>query len=253
MPHLTMEAFTAKVIQRSQIATANYNPRFMSGEGRRKLDGGLDRLKLLAPLVWNEQTGVLVSGHQRLHKMDREMGYPKRCKDYTLTVAAVDLTPKQEREANLLFNNTSAMGEFDVEKLEAMMSGLDIQATGWDQADVYRLFGDVVPVEGDETAAQKSVAEALDRIMSLEKSTEAAKAAALERDREDFYLVVVFRTHKDRKAFTDKHELEDNRYQSSDTIEALIAGEDPPPPPTQVPSKSPTPSRAKTSSKGSKS
>jgi hypothetical protein len=102
LPHLGIEAFTAEKVKRSQLNEATYNPRMMTSEARRKLDGGIDKTGMLVPITWNATTGNLVGGHQRLKKMDKSMGYPKRCSDYTLTVATVRLTLKQEKEANIL-------------------------------------------------------------------------------------------------------------------------------------------------------
>ena len=137
--------------------------------------------------------------------------------DYSLTVAAIDVSPKEEREINLALNNAAAQGEFDLEKLEALVAeGIDAEAAGWDDADMHRLFGN--SVANVDSEGQKSVEKALDRIMELDKSTEAAKSAAIERDREDFYMVVVFRSYAERKAFTDARGLEDNRYQSGESF-----------------------------------
>lgn len=218
-----LEQWTPKVVHRSQIKNADYNPRVITADAKRKLRGILKKSKLRSPPTWNERTGNIVGGHQRMNALD---ALSDTGADYTLTVAAIDVSPKEEREINLALNNAAAQGEFDLEKLEELIkSGIDHEAAGWDDADMHRLFGNSVanlPSDGE-----KSVEKALDRIMELDKSTEAAKAAAVERDREDFYMVVVFRSYVERKTFTDARGLEDSRYQSGESF-----GDAPPAPPT---------------------
>lgn len=211
-------------IHRSQMKNAPYNPRVMSADARKRLRAGVKKLGMLGPITWNERSGNVVGGHQRLeiydavHKKDKEA-------DYELSVAAVDLDDNQEREANLLLNNAAAMGDFDMVKLEALVhtTGLDIEATGWTEADVFRLFGSGVQPPPSVTTASEAVShveKALERIMEMKAATEDSKTRAVERDREDFYLVVVFKSYKDRLAWTEARGLDDNRYQASDAFMA---------------------------------
>lgn len=165
-----------------------------------------------------------VGGHQRLDILDAIHGSP----DYMLTVSAVDLDPKQEKEANVALNNAAAQGDFDLGKLEEIYrEGLNVGAMGWDQADVYRMFGEATPASGGaapgaEAAptpeAKKQVEKALERIIEMDRNTEEAKATARARDNSDFFMVVVFPSYEARKEFTDARGLEDNRYQSAEAI-----------------------------------
>src|SRR3989304_6283669 len=141
------EGFVCEVRRRSELKNAPYNPRRISDAARKKLRNGIKKLKLLGPVQWNKRTGNLVGGHQRLSILDQMETKP----DYLLTVAVVDLDEKQEKEANLLLNNWSAQGDWDPEKLNEMLPGLDLEATGFDDADVMRMLGDQV----DNAEAQK--------------------------------------------------------------------------------------------------
>ena len=71
-----MEAYEIKKIKRSQIKLAAYNPRTITDEARKRLKKGLKKFGLVQPLVWNETTGVLVSGHPRLSILDETYKYP---------------------------------------------------------------------------------------------------------------------------------------------------------------------------------
>lgn len=128
-------------IRRSQIATADYNPRTISAAERSALRKGMKKFGLLQPLVWNERTGTLVGGHQRLAELDRQA---EKGDDYELDVASVDLGDKEEREANILLNNFGAQGDWDLEKLKelARMPGFDPEAAGFEAVDLYRLLGE---------------------------------------------------------------------------------------------------------------
>jgi len=213
----SIERFETLTISRSQVKEAPYNPRKMAPEAARNLRRGISKLGILQPIVWNKRTGNIVGGHQRIAAMDSM----HKGKDYTLTVAAVDLDDKREKEANLLLNNGAAQGEFDMEKLEALFKtgDIDVAATGWTEADLFRLFGDSpLGSPAEPNKGEKSVEEAIDRLMEMDRAANEIKAAAFERDREDFYMVVVFRDYASRKAFTDAHGLEDNRYQSADVV-----------------------------------
>lgn len=137
-----MERFTIKAIDRSSIELADYNPRRISDSAKKKLRAGMTDLGLLAPLIWNEKTGRLVSGHQRLSILDEENRYPHHNLDYSITVSAVWLDEAEERAANVLLNNQAAMGEWDLGGLSELLQfeGLDLGLTGFDAEDLDGIF-----------------------------------------------------------------------------------------------------------------
>lgn len=217
----SLESFVIMRIHRSQAKNATYNPRILSPAARRKLKAGIQKRGIMQPIVWNKRSGNIVGGHQRISIMDSLM----KTQDYEITVAAVDLDEKAEIEANLLLNNAAAMGDFNLEKLEELVKipDLDIEATGWDKADVYRLFGSDKALGELEPEKAEEVAQAIRETAKRHAEvTEAAQA----RDSNDFYLVLVFGSYAERQAFTERAGLEDNRYQSGQDITALCFEED---------------------------
>lgn len=108
-----LEAFDTQVIHRSALTEADYNPRKISDSAKKKIKKFMKSNGLWSPLIWNQRTGRLVSGHQRLAAMDSLMGTG----DYNLTVAAVDVDEKTEVSGNVFMNNQSAMGEWDYDIL----------------------------------------------------------------------------------------------------------------------------------------
>ena len=90
--------------------------------------------------MWNERTGHLVGGHQRLAVLDEDA----KGEDYSLDVAVVDLDEAAERALNVRLNNPTMMGEFDFGLLEQLVRDaavpIDLQALGFDDLDLKVLF-----------------------------------------------------------------------------------------------------------------
>lgn len=206
-------------VHRSQLKGAPYNPRSISAPARRKLKLGIKKLGMLGPIIWNKRSGNIVGGHQRLGIMDQL----QHGQSYQVTVAAVDLDEKEEREGNLLLNNAGAMGEFDVAKLEAVLSfpDLDVEAAGWDRGDIHKIFGAIGEATAEATdEAAGAMAEAVKATTDKYKEM---VSKSFDKNDDQFYMVVVFKNHDARKAFCDAADLEDNRFQSAEDIIAMCA------------------------------
>jgi len=140
-----LQKFEARTINRSQITEAAYNPRDIENDNEKRLFKNLEDRGLLDTLVWNETTGNLVSGHRRLQKLDKYAMRHLKSLDYTLTVAVVQLSVKEEIEQNIFFNNQKAQGHFDDEKMLDIFQGtslpkIDFELAGFDAEDI-QLFG----------------------------------------------------------------------------------------------------------------
>ncbi len=132
-------------IQRSQINFASYNPRRLSDTAKKKLKANLKRIGLAGGIVWNETTGNLVSGHQRLSIIDEIEKYNPDTheNDYPIRVEVLQLSDKEEKEQNIFFNSTTAQGEFDNDLLVALIPEIDYDLAGLDEADINVLIADV--------------------------------------------------------------------------------------------------------------
>lgn len=119
------------VINRKQLSFASYNPRTIDPVTQKKLGESIKRTGGLvqAPL-WNKRTGNVIAGHQRITKLDME----KKTKDYTLTVGVVDWPLEKEIEVNIALNNPSLAGEYDLPKLDDLLTKYDVELsnTGFD-------------------------------------------------------------------------------------------------------------------------
>jgi len=122
----------------SEIQPAAYNPRkdLQPGDAAyEKLRKGIDRFDLVEPLVWNQRTGNLVGGHQRL-KILKARG------DAVVQAVIVDLGDAEEKALNLALNKVS--GEWDLLKLGDLLGDLsrmelDMSLTGFDLDEITAL------------------------------------------------------------------------------------------------------------------
>ena len=135
----------------SEITPAEYNPRKTLRPGDTEyeaLKNSLSRFGVAEPLIVNETTGNLVSGHQRLNVL-LEMGVEE------VEVVLVELDEDQEKLLNIAMNKIE--GEWDYKKLEALFSEIsaeDIKFTGFSEDELKNLFddcGDRPDFGGDES------------------------------------------------------------------------------------------------------
>lgn len=166
---------------------------------------------LIKPLVWNETTGNLLEGHQRLAILDAL----EKDDDWTMTVSVVHLSEKDEREANVAMNNTTAMGYYDADLLKNLLEeGASATAMGFDKMDLEVVYSDSDFVSGlfaDDRAPApvKAAVEQLSEIDKLRRNKEARERRnKYEKNRDvgddrdpEFFAVVVFENRAQREAF----------------------------------------------------
>lgn len=131
----------SREVNRSQITLAAYNPRKISEKARKQLKANLKRVGLMGGIVWNESSGNLVSGHQKVGIMDEVNRYNTETheNDYRIRVDVVHLTDKEEKEQNLFMNNKAVQGEFDDDMLIQMLGDIEYQNAGFDNFDMEML------------------------------------------------------------------------------------------------------------------
>lgn len=118
------------------LIPADYNPRVMSQAARAGLEASVESFGLVQPIVLNERTGVVVSGHQRLNALF--------AKGATETdVVLVDLDPIREKALNVTMNNKHIEGDFDESKLADLLS--EIQLSEPDLMGLVQLDTLVIP------------------------------------------------------------------------------------------------------------
>lgn len=217
--------------KRSELNPAPYNPRFISDMSLTDLRKSLQRYGMVQPIIWNQQTGFVVGGHQRLRLLDADRKYDpaKPETDYHVEVKTVDLPDKEEKALNLALNNQNLTGQYDGEKLAALLAEQDqdiksfVDMAGWSPVSLANEmeslgmeteFLDVLFTrEGkkqhtEDTAAIQNILDATTPPKRDPSSIEAIKERKeylRERDAAstdpDYYASIVFRDGESKRAF----------------------------------------------------
>ena len=132
----------SKVMRLEDIKPAEYNPRVRLTEvdhEYKALRASIDEFGLVVPLIVNERTGTLVSGHQRLNVMLAE-GVEET------EVVIVDMEPEREKALCIALNKIS--GQWDYGALADILeelrdSPVDILATGFSDDEIADLLGEL--------------------------------------------------------------------------------------------------------------
>ncbi len=184
-------------IQRTQVNPAPYNPRVIGEGAEKRLKAKMKTMGLLGTLIWNERTGNLVSGHQRLKQLDSLEGYPARCVDYEVRVTVLDLDDKTEIEANVFLNNPSTQGEWDYEALAALNidMGVSFDAMGFTSTDVDLMF------DGDSRFSElfrdtEEVAATKEKIQEVREARKTSLDDMKAKQSAEFYFIVVCQSEK---------------------------------------------------------
>jgi len=133
------------LIQKRPITDLNpaaYNPRIAlrPGDARwKKLERSLAEFSLVQPIVWNQRTGNVVSGHQRLEVLKHQGATEIEC-------VIVDLPLEKEKALNITLNNASVGSDWDADKLVDVVAELqdlpdfDATLTGFDAQQLQDLI-----------------------------------------------------------------------------------------------------------------
>lgn len=130
-------------VPRSQIKLADYNPRTIDADEKRRLKRSLEINGLSEPFVWNKTSGFLCGGHQRLAILDKSA--PEG--DWAVPCVIRELTDTAEKELNVALNNQKSMGRYDDFKLGELLKtpNINIEACGFDLAQIKTILPQVAP------------------------------------------------------------------------------------------------------------
>lgn len=122
------------------LKPAEYNPRIelqTDDEEYQSLKRSIEEFGLVDPIIYNEQTGNVVGGHQRL-KVAKDLGYKE------FDVSVVSMSEEKEKALNIALNKIS--GNWDDEKLKELLSELDneeLMLTGFNEDEIDSLMNDI--------------------------------------------------------------------------------------------------------------
>ncbi len=110
---------TTRRMSVTELTPADYNPRIMDDRARQGLSNSIDTFGLVQPVIYNERTGNVVGGHQRLYDIVNK-GVMET------DVVVVDLPPSKEKALNIALNNSNIAGEF-TDGLQDLLDEMDVQ------------------------------------------------------------------------------------------------------------------------------
>lgn len=134
----------------SELKEAAYNPRVKLEPGMpeyEKLLRSIQQFGNVEPIVWNERTGNVVGGHQRLTVL-KNLGYTE------VPCSIVNLDEKDEKLLNVALNKIK--GEWDYAKLEDILRGFDYEvatASGFAAEEIAVILAnneDLLADDGDD-------------------------------------------------------------------------------------------------------
>ena len=127
-----------RTLKASQLKAAAYNPRkdLQPDDAEyKKLRRSIEEFGYIEPIIWNERTGNIVGGHQRL-KVLLEQGTED------IECVVVDLDDHDEKILNVLLNKVK--GRWDIGKLADLLQELDeaggMEVTGFEDWELQSLL-----------------------------------------------------------------------------------------------------------------
>nr|UVN00439.1 MAG: ParB-like nuclease domain protein [Bacteriophage sp.] len=127
-----------RTLKASQLKAAAYNPRkdLQPGDAEyKKLRRSIEEFGYIEPIIWNERTGNVVGGHQRLKVLLEQGAEDIEC-------VVVDLDDRDEKILNVLLNKVK--GRWDIGKLADLLQELDkaggMEVTGFEDWELQSLL-----------------------------------------------------------------------------------------------------------------
>lgn len=121
----------------ADLTPADYNPRVALKPGDPEYEALKTSIQTdgsVIPIVWNEETGRIVGGHQKLRVL-MDLG------ETETEVSVVHMNETQERQANVALNRVE--GDWDEEKLHDLFAEFDTEdifSTGFSEAELHTIY-----------------------------------------------------------------------------------------------------------------
>lgn len=128
------------------------NPRVTLTEGMpmyEKLKKSIEKHTYIDPIIWNERTGYIVAGHQRLNVL-KDLAEKEGVKLDKVSVIVVNLSDDDEK--TFLLSDNKITGVWDPDKLKTMFEQLseeEYEFTGFDEFEIESLLNED-PFQADD-------------------------------------------------------------------------------------------------------
>lgn len=200
------------IMDLKDINPAKYNPRVQLKPGDQEWDAlknSLDRFGVATPLVVNETTGNLVSGHQRLAVL-------KQSGETRVEVVLIQMDEDKEKLLNVALNKIE--GEWDEEKLKELFDEVDdedIKFTGFTEEDIEALYdGEEPDYDEDEEPEEQEEKDSSPKEEKEEKDP----------DLREFSVFLSFSTKEAAEAWLEEHGVETEYQGTSRNITIKMEG-----------------------------
>lgn len=228
-----------RIIKRSQISFAPYNPKVHTDAAIKQQLKNLKRVGYLGGIVWNETTGNIVSGHKRVMAFDLHYKYdgtPE--KDYDLSVGVAQMDEKTEKEQNIYMDAQGTNTHQDFDLLAELIPDIDYKSAGLTEEDLQLIGVDYLLQTDDEKAITAAFDELMSPVNELREAEKAAKKELTEQEKIEHnkkvkeevrqsaqekaenmesYVMISFDTYKAKSAFMQRFGF--------DPMEKFIKGE----------------------------
>ena len=179
-----------RTLKATEIKAADYNPRKdLQPEDAeyKKLRRSIEEFGYVEPIIWNERTGNVVGGHQRLKVLLEKGAQEIEC-------VVVSLDDKDEKILNVLLNKVE--GGWDEEKLGDLLAelGEDATLTGFTQQEIDSLTNDIDSlIDGDTVDEElKAIEELFNVSLTFDKADqEELKAYVKDYGKEALIQVII--------------------------------------------------------------
>lgn len=200
------------IMDLKDINPAKYNPRVQLKPGDQEWDAlknSLDRFGVATPLVVNETTGNLVSGHQRLAVL-------KQSGETRVEVVLIQMDEDKEKLLNVALNKIE--GEWDEEKLKELFDEVgdeDIKFTGFTEEDIEALYDGEEPDYDEDEEPEKQ-----------EEKDSSSKEEKEEKDPDlrEFSVFLSFSTKEAAEAWLEERGVETEYQGTSRNITIKMEG-----------------------------
>lgn len=130
-----MKELKVQKVSVSKLIPAEYNPRKADPKMLELLKKSIQEDGYIEPIVWNERTGNIIAGHQRL-KVMKDLGYEE------IEVVVVDVDETKEKILNLRLNKQTGEWDFPIlaDLLQEIDTGnLDMDLTGFPEIELEKI------------------------------------------------------------------------------------------------------------------
>lgn len=185
-------------VHRSQIKFAEYNPRFIEPENKKKLKRAIKN-GLVGGICWNVRTGNIVGGHQRVMVMDEL----DKSMDYYLDVDKIDVDEVKEKELNVILNNPNLQGQYDNEMLADLLIGdnIAISDVGFTQADAEVMFSETQLSLLNGYEQPEEVKNDIETIKKMKEMRKTAMKRYKQLESTEYYKIIVFDSTENLQKF----------------------------------------------------